>query len=1142
MSLLHPFRRLRARLVVLMAIFPAFFLASAGAQQEPEFRGLWVDTWNAGFYTAAQIDQLVLDAQRGNLNAILPQVRRRGDAFYTSTLEPKNPAVSPSSFDPLAYLIQKAKAANPPIEVHAWIVAYPMGSSNSHPDHVLNRHPDWLMETNTGEKLIGGQFWVDPAHPEVQQHTLDVALDIITRYNVDGLHFDYIRYPSRDSGYNPVSVARFNQRHGRSGIPATNDTQWMQFRRDAVTELVRRFYLEAIAVKPGIKVSAATIGQAPGITTTSEWPNSSAYAQRLQNWRAWMEEGILDLNIPMLYFNQNDWPLAWSRWNTFAKNHKYNRHLAIGMGWYINSVPDTLGQINDTRQPTSAGNRANGLVGYYYHKMNTDGVSRTNFLNTLSSPSGPFPQKVPTQVMPWKSNPTRGHAKGLVSAGNSDHPFEHALVTFTGPQSRTARTDANGFYGVVDLLPGTYTVTASVPNAPYDPVTRQITVTAGQVRTSDFALQFAPAAVIVIDNPDAQFWGSWNPATSSSQYGSDYRLAWPVPGAPTATATYRPNISIPGTYHIDIWYVSGTNRSPDVPYEIGHSSGTTLLTYDQRTGGGQWRRLASDVHLAAGTGGYVQVANNASPSVVTADAVRFTLVEADPDPALFFEEPIVYVGSQSATITWETVEPAVVRVEYGLSQAVTTLSPETTTVAGEHSVTIGGLLENRQYHLRLHARQGTQTYASNWLTFNTTDVVTVIVDDPVATFSGPWTLVNSTNGWGSSYRWASSVAGSATATATYRPNLPVSGRYDIALYYYSPSTSTNRASDVPHLISHHAGSQTVLVNQTIHNRQWATIAENQPFQAGTAGFVRISNNLGYTGKVILADGMRFTLRDSPPEHQLSTTVQGSGGISRSPASSPYPHGTFVQLTATPAPGWVFARWEGDLEGNRNPARIQLYRDREVTAVFHPLYELTVQMSGEGTVEVTPNQATYPAESEVEVLAIPADGWIFVGWTGDASGQDNPALLWMDGRKNLVANFGFSYDAWAEANFTPAELGNPDFSGPQADPFSHGIRNLLKYAFGIDLRQPERDRLPVASVEGDRLVLSFTRLRGESGLAYQFEISQDLISWEPANGLFTETSVEAYPDGRTERVTVKADAAVMTGNRRSVRLRVDPLWE
>lgn len=1124
------FRNLRCSVIsALLLLFGAGFLS---AQTTPEIRGIWVDTWSSGFKTAAQIDQLVLDAQRGNLNAIFAQVRRRGDAFYNSTVEPKNTSVSPSSFDPLAYLIQKAHAANPPIEVHAWIITYPLGSSSSHPDHILNKHPDWLTRSSSGATQSSGEYWADPAHPGVQQHIFEVAMDIISRYDADGFHFDYVRYPSPDWGYNPVSVARFNERFGRSGTPSSTDHQWLQFRREAVTQLVRRVYVEAMAIKPEFKISAATIGQGGGITSTSQWTSSSAYSARLQDWRAWMEEGILDLNVPMLYYDeQGNWAHGWTNWNIFAKNHKYDRHLAIGPGWYLNTISDTFNQIQDTRQTTSAGHKAEGLVGYNYAKTNNQNISRTTFLNALSNASGPFPQEVSVPEMPWKTTPTHGHIKGIVIANNTNHPFDHATVTVAGPQNRTLHTDANGFYGAVDLPPGTYTLTASMPGAAYDEASQQITVTAGDVTTTDFALVFAPAAEIVIDDTDAIFSGNWPSGTNPSQFGSGYRMAWPIDpsSSPTAVATFRPTISIPGTYEIYTWYVSGSNRSPGAPYTINHSGGQTTVPVDQRTGGGEWQLLASGVHFAGGNDGYVRIGNNAVGSVVIADAVRFTLLEADPDPADFFEDPVVHTGATRATVTWETVEPAVVHVEYGLSQISTELSPETTTVTGEHSVTLMGMQSDSQYQLRLHARAGTQTYASNWYTFDTKEEVEVIVDNagPGITFTGSWSV----GSWGSFYGSNYHRSFTGGATATFRPTLPVTGLYDVYTWYTDGSTW---GYDLPHLIQHADGQDTVLVDQRTNGGQWRLLASGKRFTAGTSGFVRVTNNGSGT---TIADAHRWVLRDSAPEHTLVTNVDGNGSVPRAPLAATYEHGSTVQVTATPDAGWVFSHWEGDIEGTENPASILLYRDREITAVFRQNFELKTATNGEGSLQLSPDQETYPAETEVEVLAVPAPGWAFIDWSGDVPAEDNPALVWMDGNKSLTANFGFSYDAWSEVAFTEAERGDPTISGPAADPFGHNIPNILKYAFGMDLEQPDRDRLPSVRFENDQLVVTYYRLRHEAGIQYEIEVSADLSVWEPANGFFTETAVEADADGRTERVTLESAPGVLDGNRHFVRIEI-----
>lgn len=175
-------------------------------------------------------------------------------------------------------------------------------------DHPFRRHPEWLTRSAGGATWDGANYAFDPGHPGVQQHTFDVALDLVRRYDLDGLHWDYVRYAGKDWGYNVVAVRRFNARHGRTGKPASTDPDWLQFRRDQVTALVRKVYLAALAEKPALKISAATITFAPGISDTAQWPRSAAYSDVLQDWRAWMEEGILDWNLPMTYFRQTEHP------------------------------------------------------------------------------------------------------------------------------------------------------------------------------------------------------------------------------------------------------------------------------------------------------------------------------------------------------------------------------------------------------------------------------------------------------------------------------------------------------------------------------------------------------------------------------------------------------------------------------------------------------------------------------------------------------------------------------------------------------------------------------------------------------------------------------------------------------------------
>ena len=370
----------------------------------------------------------------------------------------------------------------------------------------------------------------------MQQHTFDVAMDILTRYQVDGIHFDYIRYTEHDStinsqpwGYNPVAVQRFKTLKNRSTTPAPGDSEWLQWRRDQVTALLRKVYLNAWATRPQTRVSAALIpwGNPPANLTLAAWQGTNAYARVLQDWRAWMEEGILDLACPMVYRNESTTP-GFDGWADFAKDRQYNRAAAIGMGWYLNSVGDTIDQIKLARTASPSGKTGVGVVGYSYAVTNSGSVSRNDVLEALTDdqaaeafdPGGSpvFPTPVSPPGMPWKTNTTRGHLMGTVSdAAGAD--FDGATVTLTGPVNRTLLTDGTGFFGAVDLPVGTYTVSVSVPG--FLPSSRTITVSGAQVAQTTFSLV---PPMFQIESMTWNVSGNALTLTWPSQPGSTYQI------------------------------------------------------------------------------------------------------------------------------------------------------------------------------------------------------------------------------------------------------------------------------------------------------------------------------------------------------------------------------------------------------------------------------------------------------------------------------------------------------------------------------------------------------------------------------------------------------------------------------------------
>ena len=139
-------------------------------------------------------------------------------------------------------------------------------------------------------------------------------------------------------------------------------------------------------------------------------------------------------------------------------------------------------------------------------------------------------------------------------------------------------------------------------------------------------------------------------------------------------------------------------------------------------------------------------------------------------------------------------------------------------------------------------------------------------------------------------------------------------------------------------------------------------------------------------------------------HTLTIHTNGAGIVNRNPTNSVYPQGAVVTLTAIASNGWMFVSWSGGATGSANPLNVTMDTDKVITANFSllPLYTLTVVVSGEGS--VNPNGGTFQSNTVVSLAATPASGWIFNGWSGDATGSVNPVSVTMNSNRTVTASF------------------------------------------------------------------------------------------------------------------------------------------
>lgn len=256
-----------------------------------EARAIWVTRWD--FENAEDIRKIMRNVAEHHFNIVFFQMRGAGSVYYKSHEEPWAWANSPadSLWDPLKTAIRIAHEYD--LQLHAWANVYPGWATENYPQNetqLWRAHPDWFMCDINGnrQRLNGSYVWLSPTHPDVQAHLERLFSELIKRYDIDGLHFDYIRYPGSGYSYDPASVEFFRQTNHDS--PDNIPRKWDQFRRNGITTLIDSVYTTAAQGKPSVALSAAVM--------RNHRMAENLYFQDAHNWILY---GILDFVSPMIY-------------------------------------------------------------------------------------------------------------------------------------------------------------------------------------------------------------------------------------------------------------------------------------------------------------------------------------------------------------------------------------------------------------------------------------------------------------------------------------------------------------------------------------------------------------------------------------------------------------------------------------------------------------------------------------------------------------------------------------------------------------------------------------------------------------------------------------------------------------------------
>ncbi len=342
-------------------LFLVFFVLTSSviAQSKYEFRGVWIATVdNIDFpssktlSTEAQKAEFIslLDMHKRNgMNAIVMQIRPAADAFYPSEYEPWSEWLTGKQgippfpyYDPLKFMITETHKRG--MEFHAWMNPYRatlnIGKSSISPTHITRLHPEWFID-------YGGKRYFDPGNKEAQKFVENVVKDVVSRYDVDAIHFDDYFYPYRIAGKEFGDWKSF-QKYGKG---MTKD-EWRRSNVDSIIVMLSRIVKQE---NPYCKFGISPFGVWRNIDKDPEGSKTRAgqtnYDDLYADILLWLRNGWIDYVVPQLYWEFGHKLVGFEILSEWWAHHAYGRQMYIGQGVYRSKEPKSYAWHNKNELP-----------------------------------------------------------------------------------------------------------------------------------------------------------------------------------------------------------------------------------------------------------------------------------------------------------------------------------------------------------------------------------------------------------------------------------------------------------------------------------------------------------------------------------------------------------------------------------------------------------------------------------------------------------------------------------------------------------------------------------------------------------------------------------------------------------------------
>jgi uncharacterized lipoprotein YddW (UPF0748 family) len=440
-------------------------------QVQREFRAVWVasvaniDWPSRRDLTVAQQQAEIIDTvervKRLNMNAIVLQVRTSADALYDAKLEPWSEYLTGTQgqapdpyYDPLKLWVDEAHKRG--IELHAWFNPYrarqTAAKSANAKSHISNTKPHAV-------KSYGAQLWMDPGEAAASAHTLNVILDVVKRYDIDGVHIDdyFYPYPVPVPGTEAATASPDDTPQPRAELPFPDELTWQAYlasggklaradwRRQNVNVLIEKIYTGIKREKPHVKFGISPFGLGKLEKRPAGIAGFSQYDKLYADAELWLQNGWLDYFTPQLYWPIDQAPQAFGvLLDYWAKENTAGRHLWPGM--YLTRIQtadsqakswapsEIVNQIRLTRgrqstQPMTTGHVHFSMVGLTQNRRGVNDELAKLYATPALVPASPWLSRTPP-APPKIEIVRRGSNIEVMAALSRDHAtFTHVVWT-----------------------------------------------------------------------------------------------------------------------------------------------------------------------------------------------------------------------------------------------------------------------------------------------------------------------------------------------------------------------------------------------------------------------------------------------------------------------------------------------------------------------------------------------------------------------------------------------------------------------------------------------------------------------------------------------------------------------------------------